>query len=127
MNTLTSRFIEIFDSAQSNGRAMEAILDLSRSLDISVPALLDRLSLEVAVEYAAGILSYEMADQIMNAVYVAMMTPEFLAVHQMPELTLEVFEAFDSGEYIHRGDESREDPVEKHTKTKIAALLSRHE
>ena len=49
----------------------------------------------------------------------------YFANYVFSEVALECYEAFDSGEYYHDGDERSIDPVEKYTKPKIENLLKR--
>jgi hypothetical protein len=126
MKALIPRFTALFDSAQSDDEAIDGVFQLAREMAIPVPTLLDNLSYQVASNFFEGSVAYDEAGQLMDSVYRAMLTTPFLAYHQMPERTLEVYEAFDAGEYGHAEDEPDEDPIERHTKRLIAEFLAKH-
>jgi hypothetical protein len=126
MKALILRFTALFDSVQSDDEAIDGVFQLAREMAIPVPTLLDNLSNQVASSFLEGSVAYEEAGQLMDSVYRAMLTTPFLVYHQMPERTLEVYEAFDAGEYGHAEDRPDDDPIEKHTKSLVAEFLVEH-
>jgi len=83
----------------------------------------DALSISVARRFSAGALTYEAADQIMNGVYGYAVKRAMKLNEVLPSLMLRVYEAFDAGEYVHRGDSREVDPVAKYTRPAIQELL----
>lgn len=93
---------------------------------MSPGALLDGLAVFVAVKYAAGTMSFEEADTIMNAAFGVSATEEFWAENErtIPPAMYEVYEAFDAGEYYHHDDSRDVDPELKYTKPLIEKFLA---
>ena len=85
----------------------------------------DSLARQVGRAYLAGELHYDVGNQVMNAVMNAVTSPEFLAVSNsaVPKLTLDVYLAFDAGEYLHPKDQTDENPAAKYTRPMLQSLL----
>jgi len=91
-------------------------------------ATLDRLSLEVASQYACGKMSFELADEIMNYVFAFAWTQSFLESNRnIPEISFAVYQAFDEGEYHRSKDQRSEHPEEKYTKPLVSELLRKYQ
>lgn len=92
------------------------------SSDANIPdvELTELLALEVAKRYARKEIDYRLADWIMNNVFYAI-TAE--PSNKWSELFLDIYNAFDSGEYRRDGDGGI-DPSEKYTRPEIARILS---
>ncbi|MBO9525638.1 MAG: hypothetical protein J7517_05840 [Sphingobium yanoikuyae] len=90
--------------------------------DANIPEveLTELLALDVAARYARNEIEYGPADWIMNNLFLAM-TEDPLS--EWSDLFLDVFNAFDSGEYKRDGDGDVE-PSEKYTRPEIARILS---
>ncbi|MEO7131391.1 MAG: hypothetical protein ABIZ07_08465 [Dermatophilaceae bacterium] len=80
--------------------------------------VLDAVSLEVAQRYSAGEMTFRQCDEVMSLVWSFCCRPG----HPIPDLTHEVFEAFDQGEYDH-GDGA--DPEARFTKPMIRRIVNR--
>ncbi|MEM7213769.1 MAG: hypothetical protein AAF479_18140 [Pseudomonadota bacterium] len=81
----------------------------------------EEASLEIARRFHYGWLDYGICDAIMNDLW-------WLAIYgdeavSAPPLFLQVFEAFDAGEF-YRSSEQTDDPVDQFTRPKISKLLS---
>lgn len=97
---------------------------LASEVGLAPPALLDALSLRTAEAYAAGRVSYDDADFLMNTVAELMFSPEFIdAHHQPPALALSAYLAFDAGEYQRKADPADLDPVRTYTDPLVRELL----
>ncbi|MFI7594343.1 hypothetical protein [Micromonospora sp. NPDC049359] len=84
-------------------------------------AFLDGLAMELATRYDQGRLPFGTCDEIVNWFY-GHHTATFDTAP--PEVFLDVFEAFDEGEYYHGGDAS-EDPEKAYTRPMIKQVLAR--
>ena len=88
-------------------------------------ATVDSLALELGRRFLAGEMQYELADELANCEWAAMMSksPDFSEV-TISDTAFAVYEAFDAGEYYHSPE--REDPVEAFTIPMLQAILSQH-
>ncbi|OWQ86946.1 hypothetical protein CDN99_19790 [Roseateles aquatilis] len=90
--------------------------------------LLDQLSLHVARAFADGSLSYEDGDCIMNSIFGTLCASDSPNEQiDLPDLTFEVYLAFDDGECRRSGDGPDVDPIEKYTRPQVLQLLQRFE
>ena len=91
------------------------------------PKMVDVFSVFVARAYARGDIPFEDADTIMNAIFDVAVSTRFWAEHDrvVPPHMMEVYQAFDAGEYFHPGDEPDVNPESKYTKPLIADFLAR--
>ena len=80
----------------------------------------DAFALHVAKAYMAGELGFEVADRAMNELY---SYSYYDADRGMPEIAWAIFNAFDSGEFCHRGDSPDVDPELKYTRAQLAQVL----
>lgn len=82
----------------------------------------DAFSRRVAHEYAAGRLSFEVADAAVNRLY-------FYGFHGegnvFPEYSWDVYLAFDDGEWHRPGDPDTTDPELKYTRPQIIEIVAR--
>ncbi len=98
----------------------EARLDQeARGLGVSIHSLCDAFAREVAEGYLRGDYSWEVGDIAMNSLY---SSAYGIADFGLPDFATRVFEAFDEGEYIHRG-EPRENDGEPRTRALLAPLI----
>lgn len=89
---------------------------------VSREAFCDIFSRRVAHEYAAGRLSFDVADAAMNRLWAyAYLGDEAF----IPAYAREVFEAFDEGEFHHACDPPGTDPEQKYTRPLILELVAR--
>lgn len=82
------------------------------------------IALMVAEKYAAGVLSYQVCDGIMNDLWWAWLESLESRGRAVPEPFYEIFSAYDAGEY-HRKRDRSDNPVKEHTDPWIAEILSR--
>lgn len=89
---------------------------------------LDKISIEIALQYSEGQLSFEEADMAVNGIWSFICSEEFLDSNDrmIPEITKAVFEAFDQGEFWHKGDAENEDPEVKYTKPLVQQIIFKH-
>ncbi len=92
------------------------------SNDTNIPEveLTELLALDVAARYARNEIEYGPADWIMNNLFLAMAEDP---LSEWSDLFLDVFNAFDSGEY-KRDEDGDVEPSEKYTRPEIARILS---
>jgi hypothetical protein len=86
--------------------------------------LIEKISLETAIKFWGGKISYDDGNHIMNRIYDFWLWNEyFFKNFTFPSIAQKCYDAFDSGEYRHDGDEPSISPVEKYTKSRIENLL----
>ncbi len=81
-----------------------------------------QFSERIARRYLAGELSFADADAAANWLF----THSYVAEGcpgEMPTLAREIFDAFDSGEFHHKGDDLSEDPEKKYTLAQIRSIV----
>lgn len=84
---------------------------------------LNELSLELARQYSARRITYELADAAMNDLF-RILLHEYETEDRLMKASIcfSVFEAFDAGEYHRRADKS-DNPVAEHTDPEIEKIL----
>ncbi len=75
-----------------------------------------------AKRYLKGDLSFTEADIALNWLYAISYVSD-TAPGEMPDLALQIYDAFDSGEYYHSDDEPDVDPELKYTLPRIKELI----
>jgi len=102
------------------------IIRWSQIENLSVPEFYDNIAEYVARSYQAREMSYVEADCIVNELYFNWALNEQCRVpaSPWPELFLDIYLAFDSGEY-RRTDAKEHDPVVDCTNPAVKAILSR--
>lgn len=91
---------------------------------IAPEAFCNEFSLQVAKGFHSGQLSYELCDNAMNYLFGFFTTPPMLGPDKsLPEPAMEIYLAFDAGEYYRRTDPPGTDPVEKYTRPQVAEIL----
>jgi len=87
--------------------------------------LANDISLFVARAYDTGTMTFEGADHVMNVLFglICSQPPEELVI---PEITHEVYDAFDQGEYYHDDDSRDVDPEQKYTRPMVRAALQKY-
>ena len=103
---------------------LDQVRAVAAANDLSLNGLLDRASLLVARRYQSEVLTFADADDIMNRVW-ALVCCQPVADIAVPEITREIFEAFDQGEYRHADDPPDIDPETKYTKPLLAKAMAR--
>ena len=94
------------------------IVDLFNNSKDFPNELIDKLSLETALKYWTGQISYKDGDTIMNNIIGCMR-------NEIPAIAWECYLAFDAGEFYRPGDEKTVEPAEKYTKPLIEELLKK--
>lgn len=88
--------------------------------------LIEKLSVETALKYWNGQISYEEGDCIMNNIFTFWMTNEHhVKNYAFGEIAWECYGAFDSGEYYRENDDKSINPAEKYTKPLVGELLKK--
>lgn len=83
----------------------------------------DEFSHYVAMCYLSGTLSFEAADRAMNELFSYSYSDEDRG---MPDFALQVFNAFDQGEFHHRDDSHDVDPEQKYTRPILIKVFEQH-
>jgi hypothetical protein len=87
--------------------------------------LIEKLSLETALKYWNGQMSYEDGDIIMSNIFICCITNEInFKNYEFPTTAWECYLAFDSGEF-YRTDDKSIHPAEKYTKPLVEELLKK--
>lgn len=117
---------ELLLTALSGVLPYEVLTRAASASSMPVPSLLDELAVHVARSYACGDMTFEDADQIMNASFAVATSEAYWAKHEgtIPSDMFEVYQAFDEGEYFHPADEADVNPEIKHTKPRIERFLA---
>lgn len=101
-----------------NERVNLAVLTLPR-LRASKPssAELDEISLKLARGFLDGVYTFNEADSAMNQIFAYLTQGDFLtnSGEIIWNASWDIFQAFDGGEFIHKGDGPEIDPVTKYT------------
>ncbi|CAI8943428.1 MULTISPECIES: hypothetical protein [Pseudomonas] len=90
-------------------------------LQIDVCSLLNQVAIAVAEGFISNTQDFEFCDEIMNALFVAIVDVSMHA--PMPEPAFSIYRAFDTGEYTHSGDSTDVCPWEKYTRPEIERIL----
>ncbi|MBD0332803.1 MAG: hypothetical protein ICV66_09115, partial [Chitinophagaceae bacterium] len=86
--------------------------------------LIEKLSLETALKYWNGQISYKDGDMIMNNLFIGCIHNENdFKNYEFPNTAWECYLAFDSGEFYRQDDDKSVDPAEKYTKPLVEVLL----
>lgn len=112
--------------AERNALDPKQFLQWCGSVGPSPLAATDSLAIRIALDYLAGKLDYDFCDCVMNSIISIATSPEFFAVSDrcVPKITMQVYLAFDAGEYFHAGDEPHESPEMKYTRPMLQALVA---
>ena len=102
------------------------IVDLFSNSKDFPKEMLKKLSLETALKYWNGQISYQDGDTIMNNIFIGCIHNETdFENYEFPDTAWECYLAFDSGEFYRRDDEKSVVPAEKYTKPLIKELLKK--
>ena len=115
------------DLLKSGGVRVDRVLPLRRSPEFA-SAVYDKLAFILAGKYQSGELDYETADWFANQ-FEGELVDLTIAIWPrkggpQPSKWLEVYEAFDAGEFDHFGRSN--DPVAEFTNPQIAEFLAKH-
>jgi hypothetical protein len=111
--------------AQTSSLEARAFMDWCSTTGLPAVDATDALAAELALQYLAGKLDYTFCDRAMNSIMQVVTSSEFFAASDrvIPKLTLDVYLAFDAGEFFHRGDQPNESPELKHTFPMLTAIF----
>lgn len=116
----------LIDLCLARTPAYSQLCELAAAASTSPPALLDELSLHVARAFADGAIPFATADHIMNSVFGAVTEGSYLEVHRhVPDLTYEVYLAFDGAELLQIEPTLGTDAVDTRIRPAICDLLKR--
>jgi len=87
--------------------------------------LVNSFSLDVAKLYMKNEIEFESADGTMNYIFGFMTDDIFMnfSGNYIPSPAIDIYDAFDAGEYHHSGDSSDTCPIEKYTKPYLIEVL----
>lgn len=97
MTSLKSLIQALSDTAVST----DYVEGAARTLGISVPSLCDEFAREIAQGFLRGEYSWEFGDAAMNGLYGSAYA---VGNFGLPDFAMQVYEAFDEGEYRHLND-----------------------
>ena len=109
----------------SDELTLEQAMSVAAVRSMPLSHLFDLASLHVARSYERTTLTFEDADRIMNGLW-GLLFQQPIENIVIPEITQDIFEAFDQGEYHHAGDSDDIDPEAKYTRPLVAAALAKH-
>ncbi|WP_051303365.1 hypothetical protein [Psychromonas aquimarina] len=116
----------IIEKASEGTLDEKEVIAFSGACRISLDEFAHEFSKYVAQNYWDGLYDYSFCDGAMNWLYGFLTDPAYLESNDntISEFPLEVYLAFDAGEYRHSGDEESVDPVRKYTDPAIDKVLS---
>ena len=86
--------------------------------------LVEKLSIETALNFWKGLFTFDEGDYIMNNLHSYWFANEAYCLnHEFPRVAYDCYLAFDDGEHLHGSKDSSIDPVELYTKPQIKELL----
>jgi hypothetical protein len=111
--------------AETNSLDPASFLRWCEQTGLTATAASDSLARQIGLDYLAGKLDYIFCDRVVNSLMNVVTSSEFFAVsdRSIPKLTLDVYLAFDAGEYSHPQDEPHESPEAKYTWPMLKSLL----
>jgi hypothetical protein len=87
-------------------------------------ALIEKLSLETALKYWTGQISYHDGDCIMNNIYAFWTTnPYYVKNYPFSDIAWECYQAFDAGEFYRENDDRSIEAAETYTRPLVEKLL----
>ncbi|GAB2528969.1 hypothetical protein [Microbulbifer agarilyticus] len=110
----------------SNGTLEEGeLIDFSNAGQLSLDEFAHEFSRDIAQNYWDGLYDYSFCNGAMNWLYGFLTDPAYLESNDntISEFPLEVYLAFDAGEYRHSGDDESVDPICKYTDPAIEKVL----
>jgi len=85
--------------------------------------LLNPVAMRIAERFLDGALTYDEADGAANEVWGRIQTEwDSVPAMEVPQAAFAIYEAFDAGEFDHRGDPDGSDPVQLYTIRHLRAL-----
>ncbi|MEZ5536941.1 MAG: hypothetical protein R3F02_15120 [Thiolinea sp.] len=116
----------IIEKASNGTLEQEEVIAFSEKGQMSLDEFAHKFSRDVAQNYWDGLYGYSFCDGAMNWLYGFLTDPTYLESNDntISEFPLEVYLAFDAGEYHHSGDDDSVDPVRKYTDPAIEKVLN---
>jgi len=107
----------IIEKASEGTLEEKEVVSFSEASNISLDEFAHKFSKDVAQKYWDGLYDYSFCDGAMNWLYGFLTDPVYLESNDntISEFPLEVYLAFDAGEYHHSDDEETVDSVRKYT------------
>ena len=104
-----------------------AIGDLFKNSQDHGTQLIEKMSLEVALQFWNGQISYQDGNMFMYLLLdiARKFNESNLNEYEFSNIAWECYLAFDDGEYYHIGDDKTVDPSEKYTKPCIEKILKK--
>ena len=116
----------IIEKASDGNLEESEVIAFSEAARMTLDEFAHEFSRDVANNYWEGLYDYSFSDGAMNWLYGFLTDPTYLESNgnTISEYPLEVYLAFDAGEYHHSGDDESVDPVNKYTDSAIEKVLS---
>ena len=116
----------IFELSKENLNTV-AIFNLFKNLQDHGTQLIEKMSLELALQFWNGQISYQDGNNVMYLLLnIARKFNETnFKEYEFSDIAWECYLAFDAGEYYHIGDDKTVDPSEKYTKFLIEIILKK--
>ena len=115
--------LELIKQTDENVISFEDFSCLSEQGDLI--ALVNSFSLIIAKLYIKNEIKFELADGAMNYIFGFMTDDIFMnfSGNYIPSPAIDIYDAFDAGEYHHSGDSDDICPIEKYTKPHLIEVL----
>ncbi|MCF6456742.1 hypothetical protein, partial [Pseudoalteromonas sp. MMG024] len=115
--------LELIKQTDENVISFEDFSCLSEQGDLI--ALVNSFSLNIAKLYMKNEIKFELADGAMNYIFGFMTDDIFMnfSGNYIPSPAIDIYDAFDAGEYHHSGDSDDICPIEKYTKPHLIEVL----
>ncbi len=106
--------------------SFEVLIKYCQEAQTDIQCVSNDLALGVARMFLSGDIDFEQGDQAMNLLFSIMTSESYfkLTERAIPDIAMNVYLAFDSGEFPHRGDKPDDVPYLKHTRPKLQEILN---
>jgi hypothetical protein len=113
---------ELLSRAISGESLAVLIASFVHDRGVDFDTTVDSVALELGRRFLAGEMPYELADDLANQMWAAMMkkSPDFSEL-TFSDIAFAIYEAFDAGEYCHPPE--KDDPVEAFTIPMLRTIL----
>ena len=126
MTNINSITEKILDELSKEILSIDEIVNLFNNSKDFPKELIEKLSLETALKYWNGQMSYQDGDMIMNNLFIGCIHNQTdFKNYEFPTTAWECYLAFDSGEFYRPHDDKSVDPAEKYTKPLVEQLLKK--
>ena len=116
----------LFELSKENLNTV-AIVDLFKNSQDHGTQLIEKMSLELALQFWNGQISYQDGNMFMYLLldFARKFNETYFNEYEFSNIAWECYLAFDDGEYYHIGDDKTVDPSEKYTKPCIEKILKK--